>query len=319
MSLGDHLEELRARLIMALLGIAVGLAICLFFTKPLIKFLEKPYLEAVQSLEPTAQVPLRNDANSPAAFSTGKHLIFVFTVPALEKLGAEPGVVSIALSGDPNAAAVQGTQIAVTQLPGSGSANSLQALGVAEGFLTYIKVALIAGLVLSSPWVFYHLWMFISAGLYTEERKFVTTAVPLSATLFICGAIFFVVIVAPLSIGFLVKFNKAVLDVTSNFRFGDYISFVTMLMLVFGVAFQTPIAIYLLNRTGLVSTEALRRSRKFVVLIIFIVAAMATPPDVVSQVTLAIPLYMLFELGIILSDVSRRRREAAARSETGER
>jgi sec-independent protein translocase protein TatC len=80
-----------------------------------------------------------------------------------------------------------------------------------------------------------------------------------------------------------------------------------MLMLVFGIGFQTPIAIFILNRTGLVSIPALRRSRKYVLLAIFVIAAMATPPDVISQVTLAVPLYLLFEVGIVLSYLAGRK------------
>jgi sec-independent protein translocase protein TatC len=126
----------------------------------------------------------------------------------------------------------------------------------------------------------------------------------------VIGALFFILVVAPLTLGFLVKFNERILGVSSNFTFANYISFVTMLMLVFGIAFQTPIAIFFLNKTGLVSIEGLRRSRKFVLLGIFVVAAMATPPDVVSQITLGIPLYFLFELGILLSYFSERRKRA---------
>jgi len=116
--------------------------------------------------------------------------------------------------------------------------------------------------------------------------------------------------VAPLTLGFLVKFNQRVLGVNSNFTFANYISFITMLMLVFGIAFQTPIAIFFLNRTGLVSIEGLRRSRKFVLLGIFVIAAMATPPDPISQVTLAFPLYALFELGILLSWFAGRKKRS---------
>jgi sec-independent protein translocase protein TatC len=152
--------------------------------------------------------------------------------------------------------------------------------------------------------------MFVAAGLYAHEKKYVHSAVPFSASLFVIGALFFLLIVAPLTLKFLVKFNEGILDAWSNFTFSDYISFVTMLMLVFGIAFQTPIAIFFLNRTGLVSIEALRKSRKFVILIIVVVAAMATPPDVISQVTLSIPLYFLFELGIILSVFAERRRKS---------
>ncbi|MHC4371554.1 MAG: twin-arginine translocase subunit TatC, partial [Planctomycetota bacterium] len=117
-------------------------------------------------------------------------------------------------------------------------------------------------------------------------------------------------VVAPLTLGFLVKFNEKMLGVNSSFTFQRYISFVTHLMLVFGLAFQTPTAIFFLNRTGLVSLKALNRSRKYVLLIIFVVAAMATPPDVISQVTLAVPLYLLFELGILLSYFAGRKEKS---------
>ena len=91
------------------------------------------------------------------------------------------------------------------------------------------------------------------------------------------------------------------LKLERNWTLQYYVSFITRLMLVFGIAFQTPIAIYFLNRSGLVSVRALTGSRKYVILGIVVLAAMATPPDVVSQVTLSVPLYMLFELGILLS------------------
>jgi len=237
MSLGDHLEELRSRLILALVGLGIGAVICLLFCSKIIAFIAKPIVRVM-----------------------GEEFI-------------------------------------------------LQTLAPADGIISYIKIALISGLILSSPWVFYQLWMFVAAGLYPNEKRYVHLAAPFSAALFVIGALFFIMVVAPLTLGFLVKFNQRVLGVSSNFTFANYISFVTMLMLVFGIAFQTPIAIFFLNKTGLVSVKALRRSRKFVLLGIFVVAAMATPPDVVSQITLGIPLYLLFELGILLSWFSERKRK----------
>jgi len=245
MSLGDHLEELRGRLILALLGLAVGAVIGLVFCGKIIAFVQKPYI------------------------------------------------------------AVMGPEAI------------LQVLGPADGIISYIKIALISGLILTCPWVFYQLWMFIAAGLYPHEKRYVHLATPFSAILFVTGALFFLLVVAPLTLSFLVKFNQRVLGVNSNFTFTNYISFVTMLMLVFGVAFQTPVAIFFLNKTGLVSIQALRKSRKFVILIIFVVAAMATPPDVVSQVTLAIPLFALFELGILLSWFSERNKKKRKAAESG--
>ncbi|MHC4638629.1 MAG: twin-arginine translocase subunit TatC, partial [Planctomycetota bacterium] len=163
-----------------------------------------------------------------------------------------------------------------------------------------MKICTIAGLLFSSPWVFYHLWMFVSAGLYPNERRYVKAAVPFSAVLFVAGAMFFLFVIAPLTMKFLIGFNKNFLGVDSRFTFKYYISFITSLMLVFGAGFQTPILVFFLNKMGLVSIQALKNSRKFVILAIVVLAAVATPPDPTSQVTLAIPLYILYELGIIL-------------------
>ncbi len=186
---------------------------------------------------------------------------------------------------------------------------ALQALSLTEGFVSYVKIALIAGLVISSPWVFYQVWMFVAAGLYAQEKRYVHIAVPFSAALFIGGALFFLFVVAPISIGWLVKVNDW-LGLNTNITFKNYITFVAGLMLVFGVAFQTPTAIFFLNRSGLVSLSALKSVRKYVILAIVIIAAMATPPDVVSQITLAIPIYLLYELGILISYFSIKTKEA---------
>ena len=181
----------------------------------------------------------------------------------------------------------------------------LQTLAPADGFLSYMKIALVSGVMLSSPWVFFHIWMFIATGLYPKEKKFVYRAAPASAVLFVCGALFFILVVAPLSLTFLVQFNDRVLGLRSAFTFSEYISFVTTLTFIFGIAFQMPLAIFFLTKTGLVSLVRLQKSRKYVLLGIVIVAAMATPPDVISQLTLALPLYLLFELGIIFSRISK--------------
>ena len=308
MSLGDHLEELRGRLILAFSGLLIGAVICLCFGSQIIKFVEKPYrdlyktedaesstdntIELIENRFNDIRQKLANDPNTPNVGRETEEFVYMFCKEVL-----------VALSNDPNF---------TTKSPSTDQQSlspRLQILRPADGIISYIKIALISGLLLSSPWVFYHVWMFVAAGLYPHEKKYVHTAVPFSAALFVTGALFFVLIVAPLTLKFLVKFNEGVLGARSNFTFADYISFITMLMLIFGVAFQTPIAIFFLTKTGLVSIDGLRKSRKFVLLGIFILAAMATPPDVISQVTLAIPLYALFEIGILLSHFSQKKRE----------
>lgn len=255
MSLGDHLDELRFRLMHIILGIAVGLVVCLFFGSHIVDFIQRPYLEAVNSLQ------------------------------------------GVAVTADSAQSGVDAGSVMPEKY-------QLQTLSPAGGLLSYMKIVLVSGVLLSSPWVFYHIWMFIATGLYPKEKKFVYKATPVSAGLFVCGALFFVLVVAPLSLTFLVNFNDRVLNLRSAFDFSEYVLFVTTLTFVFGVAFQMPLAIFFLNKAGLVSVKQLAASRKYVLFGIVIVAAMATPPDVISQLTLALPLYLLFELGIIFSRLS---------------
>jgi sec-independent protein translocase protein TatC len=311
MSLGDHLEELRARLILALAGLAVAVIVCLFLGKPLIKFLERPYRNAMAPHARDVRVPLPEDANSPAAFIAGKYMIFIMEIAGLEHDKPTGVTVQVAMPEDPNSKDPNTTakrQLVMAEI--EPEIPALQVLKPAEGFTSYMKISLIAGLVLAAPWVFYHIWMFIAAGLYANERRYIKKAVPFSAGLFIAGALFFLFGVAPRAMQCLVLFNKYILNAKSEFTFAYYISFVTTLMLVFGMAFQTPIAVYLLSVTDLVSAQTLRSSRKYVFLVAFIVGAIATPPDPFTQVAMAIPLYLLFELGIILGEASKKRRRA---------
>ena len=160
---------------------------------------------------------------------------------------------------------------------------------------------MIAGLLLASPWIFYQLWLFVGAGLYPREKRYVYLAFPFSAILFITGALFFIIVIAPLTLRYLIWFNEKFLGITSNFAFPRYVSFMGTMMLVFGLAFQTPIAIFFLHKTGLVSIHNLQRVRKYVLLGIVVVASAAIPgSDPLSLLALVLPMYLLYELGILL-------------------
>lgn len=316
MSLGDHLEELRARIILALLGLAVGTVASLIFGKHIIHFIERPYHNAFK--ESKSEGDDKADINDLAA---------AFGLRLAAAVDADPNMGP----ADPNAVKFAQKAYAATveewldkgffeerlgKGRGAAVAPRLQTLAPTDGFVSYMKISLIAGLVLSAPWVFYQLWMFVAAGLYSKERRYVHVAVPFSTVLFVCGALFFLLFVAPLAMSFFIKFNRSFLGVNSHFTFQNYISFVTMLMLVFGAGFQMPIAIFILIKTGLVSVEALRKARKFVLLGMFFIAAVVTPPDVISQVGLAIPLYLLYELGILLGYLSLRKEKKAEEKES---
>ncbi len=318
MSLGDHLEELRARLILAISGLAIGAIVALIFGTWIIRFIEKPYVKAMQPRIEKAEKegPLRE-------FAVLVDLFFENLLTASQS--------------DPNAPAIHPDQVAFTRRVAADTVRQwqggeagvsrderalpnwarLQVLAPAEAFTAYMKVSLIAGLILTCPWVFYQIWMFVAAGLYEHERQYVRKAVPFSAILFVAGAMFFLFVVARISLRFFLGFGD-LMDVASNWTLQRYISFVTVLMLVFGLAFQTPIAILILNRTGLVSLEALRSVRKYVFLSVFIVSAVVTPPDIISQVTLAVPLYGLYEVGMLLARLSRKRAERKKEDSPGD-
>ncbi|MHC4324778.1 MAG: twin-arginine translocase subunit TatC [Planctomycetota bacterium] len=309
MSLGDHLEELRTRLILAIFGLVVGTIICLFFGRRIITFIEGPYNKVIKKYAETKV----EDFQTPWTY-----LSDTFFSNLLHAIDSDPNAPQI----DPNA--VEYTQkiyndtvtslfedpnyISALAEVHSSASNKLIVIAPADAFIGFMKISLISGLIVSSPWVFYHLWMFVAAGLYTNERRYVRIAVPFSTALFVIGALFFLFVVAPLSLKFFLLFGHYI-GVSSTWTFQKYVSFVTMLMLVFGAGFQTPIAIFVLNRTRLVSIAALKSSRKYVIIGMFALAAVATPPDVISQITLAVPLYALFELGILLSWLAERKKK----------
>ncbi|HNY78843.1 MAG: twin-arginine translocase subunit TatC [Sedimentisphaerales bacterium] len=308
MSLGDHLEELRARLILAILGLVIGSVIALIFGTHILRFIERPYYSTMGKRFQDTEVPeMQAEILS---------FLDLFFTGLTEKLATDPNAPAI----DPNRVAfirdvsADAVKAWTKQVYGAGEGRRLpddarlKVLGIPEAFTAYMKIAFISGLILTCPWVFYQLWMFVAAGLYAHERRYVRQAVPFSAALFIIGALFFLFVVAPLTLKFFLAFNDIV-GVAANWTLEKYISFVTVLMLVFGLAFQTPIAIFILVRTGLVALKTLREVRKYVILVTVIVAAVVTPPDVISQIMLAIPLYALYELGLLLAHLSLKKAE----------
>ena len=260
MSLGDHLEELRLRLILMLIGIFIGFVISVGFGKLFVRALQIPYDNAIAQINSSIDDVIVSDSDT----KTAPQLI---------------------------------------QPP-------LTTMGPAEGFKTYLQVSLFFAVLISSPWVIWQIWAFISSGLYKKEKQFAYTVAPSSAILFITGALFFMFIIAPIIMKFFVNFDL-MLGVVSRWTLLNYINMVLSLTLIFGVAFQMPIVIVFAERVGLVTVHQLQTTRKFVILGIFFVAAVATPPDVVSQVSLAIPLYALYEGSIIICRFRRAKKQKA--------
>lgn len=182
-----------------------------------------------------------------------------------------------------------------------------------ELFVSYVKLALVAGLALSLPVILFELWLFVSPALSRRERGSVFLSLFFGAFFFVAGAAFAYYVILPFTIKFFLSYSNP--RVEAVFAIKDYFDFVSGLVLGFGAAFELPMAAALLGAFGLLKAELLVRGRSVAVLGIFIAAAILTPPDVVSQVLLALPMLGLYELSILILKVQgrgRARREALA-------
>lgn len=174
-------------------------------------------------------------------------------------------------------------------------------------FFTYMKVALVASLFGTSPFTFYQLWAFIAPGLYREEKKAVLPLAFFSSIFFLAGAAFCFILVFPIAFQFFMGFASE--TIVPMISVEEYLSFALKLLIAFGVVFEMPLFAYFLSRFGLLTPDFMRRSRRYAILVIFIVAAILTPPDVFSQCLMAIPMLLLYEVSIYVSAMAYRKKE----------
>jgi sec-independent protein translocase protein TatC len=167
-----------------------------------------------------------------------------------------------------------------------------------EAFMAYLKISVFCGIFISFPFILYHLLAFIIPGLTGRERKFILMFLPFGCIFFAAGAVFAYFSMIPFCAKFLIGFSSSWL--IPMISVGNYISFFCTLIIIFGAVFELPVVILFLNKIGIVNQTILRRNRKYVILVIFIIAAIFTPPDVFSQVIMAIPLLVLYEIGILV-------------------
>ncbi len=179
--------------------------------------------------------------------------------------------------------------------------------GVHEAFLVKILVALVGGIVLACPFWLYEMWMFISPGLYPQERKLVVPFVFFASGFFVGGVVFGYFVVFPVGFEFFLdQYTKA--DVSAQIRIREYFSFTTKLLLAFGVSFELPVVSFFLGRVGIVSWRTMVKTGKYAVLVVFAAAAILTPPDIASQALLAGPLLLLYGLSIALVALTGKRK-----------
>lgn len=181
-------------------------------------------------------------------------------------------------------------------------ANSPIAHKVEEAFMTYIKVSVVAGFVIASPWIFFQVWQFVAAGLFPHERKHVYRFLPMSLGLFFIGAIFCFQFVFPIVLDFLIGFNKW-LGVVLRPRLSEYISFALLLPVMFGISFQLPLVMLLIERIGIVTVEGFVKNWRMAVLIIAVASMLLTPSDPSSMLLMMGPLIILYFGGIGLCKI----------------
>ncbi len=165
-----------------------------------------------------------------------------------------------------------------------------------EAFFTYLKISILASVFLTSPYTLYQIWKFISPGLYKSEKKYMVPFVIFSTIFFVGGSLFAYHIVFPLGFKFFVAFGTESIKPMISVR--EFLSFSMKLLIAFGLIFELPIFMYFLSRIGMVNSQTLKVKRKYAILLVFVIAALFTPPDVVTQCLMAVPLMLLYEISI---------------------
>jgi sec-independent protein translocase protein TatC len=185
---------------------------------------------------------------------------------------------------------------------------------VTGSFFVPMKVTLLVAFLIALPWVLYQIWQFVAPGLYQHEKRLVMPLVTSSYVLFLCGVAFAYFLVFPTVFQFMAHYN-APLGAEMSTDIDKYLSFAMTTFLAFGITFEVPVVVIVLVRFGVVPLEKLKQIRPYVIVGAFIIAAIVTPPDVLSQLLLAIPLILLYELGLLLARFIGRPPEEVAGSE----
>jgi len=177
--------------------------------------------------------------------------------------------------------------------------------GLPEAFFTYLKAAFISGIILSSPYIIYQFWMFVTPGLYRKEKKILIPIIILSAFFFIGGALFGYFVVFPFGFKFFLSFSSDTIQAMPSMK--EYLGFASKMLLAFGFVFELPLVITFLAKLGIVSVDFLKKNRKYALLLFFVGSAILTPPDVITQVMMALPLMLLYEISIIGAKVFEKK------------
>jgi sec-independent protein translocase protein TatC len=328
MTFGQHLEELRTCLFRAIVGLAVGCAIGLvpWVCKPVVTFIKTPVENALkiyyqEQAEAKVFAPEERELLSSAGYTSAADLRRIGEIVAGQQVSFE--VVSI----DPEKFSSQlpvplqaGASPKTSSAPGSAEAGGLKkillfrpladdprihmtSLNAQEVFMIYMKASIMLGVVIASPWVFYQIWSFVAAGLYPHERRYVHIFLPVSLALFLAGAAVAFFFAFEKVLAFLLSFNR-MMGIDPQLRINEWMSFVLLLPLGFGISFQLPLVMLFLERIGLITVKTYLASWRMAILVIFVLAMILTPTgDPYTLLLMACPLTLLYFGGVLLCKV----------------
>jgi sec-independent protein translocase protein TatC len=190
----------------------------------------------------------------------------------------------------------------------AGKVENLVFINPTEAFFVIVKLSILVGIIGAMPFIQYQVWKYVGVALKKTERKYLIFFGPVSMILFLVGAGFAFRTVLPMAMRFLLSFARE--NIESMITLNNYVSFLIKMVTAFGLMFELPLVVLFLSKIGLVTPEALKKGRKYAVVVIFVVAAVLTPPDVISQIMLAVPILLLYEISIwICRSVTRKREE----------
>lgn len=339
MTFGEHLEELRVCLWRAILGIAIGFMVGLLAAKSVVGWIQAPLENALkeyrteqgrekiqEQIDQFVQAGYPADIAEEAAAAKllpKRYLLYrnelareaglVFSSPSPESnpVSPRPAQATQPADGEVDEEVKPFTsdlvEITLWQRVADTDRVNATSLSMHEPFAIWIKAALLVGLVVSSPWVFYQIWSFVAAGLYPHEKKYVHVFLPISLALFIAGAALVFLFVFQPVLEFLFMFNS-MLKIDPDPRMEYWLSFVLILPIGFGISFQLPLVMLFLERIGIFTVQTYLSGWRMAVLVIFVIGALLTPPDPTSQILMAVPLSLLYFGGILMCKLMPKNR-----------
>jgi len=301
MSFGEHLEELRVALFKALFGLLIGVVLGLGFANKVVDQIKYPLEKALKNYFETKAIDeviqkYGSISTELEAFIESEQVVYdEVYIERTELVRQSEFQAGSAASDELSTPSVAMMKTRIWR-PISATVKSLSAH---EVFMIWMKAALITGAVIGSPWIFYQIWTFVAAGLYPHEKHYVYFFFPFSLGLFLAGAaLAFFAVFEPV-LDFLFGFNKW-LNIDPDPRISEWLSFVLFLPLGFGISFQLPLVMLLLNRIGIFTIDMYLEKWRIAVLVIFVIAMIVTPADPISMLMLAVPLTVLYFGGVAL-------------------